>query len=67
MLERDLDLIRPDLIIFGIGINDAAERSFEKHSFKKNYDELIKVIKRVNPDCALLFMTNNDSYKKVKD
>ncbi len=64
--ERDLDLIRPDLIIFGIGINDAAEKSFEKHSFKKNYDELIKVIKRVNPDCALLFMTNNDSYKKVK-
>jgi lysophospholipase L1-like esterase len=64
--ERDLDLIRPDLIIFGIGINDAAEKSFEKYSFKKNYDELIKVIKRVNPDCALLFMTNNDSYKKVK-
>lgn len=64
--ERDLNLIRPDLIIFGIGINDASEKDFEKNNFKKNYDELIKVIKRVNPDCALLFITNNDSYKKVK-
>ena len=36
--ERDLNLIRPDLIIFGIGINDA----------------------------AILFVTNNDSYSKVK-
>ena len=64
--ERDLELIRPDLIIFGIGINDAAEKDFEKQVFKRNYDELIQVIKRVNPDCALLFMTNNDSFKRVK-
>ena len=64
--ERDLELIKPDLIIFGIGINDAAEKDFEKEVFKRNYDELIQVIKRVNPDCALLFMTNNDSFKRVK-
>ena len=64
--ERDLNLIRPDLIIFGIGINDAAEKDFEKNNFKRNYNELIKVIKRINPDCALLFITNNDSYKREK-
>ncbi len=64
--ERDLNLIRPDLIIFGIGINDAAENDFDATVFKNNYDELINVIKRVNPDCALLFVTNNDSYKRVK-
>ena len=64
--ERDLELIHPDLIIFGIGINDAAEDDFEKQTFMRNYDALIRVIKRVNPDCALLFMTNNDSYKRVK-
>ena len=64
--ERDLELIRPDLIIFGIGINDASEKDFEKNNFKKNYNALIKIIKRVNPDCALLFMTNNDSYKREK-
>ncbi len=64
--ERDLELIRPDLIIFGIGINDAAEKDFEKNTFMRQYNELIKVIQRVNPDCALLFLTNNDSYKREK-
>lgn len=64
--ERDLKLIRPDLVIFGIGINDAASDNFEKETFKRNYGELIRVIKRVNPDCALLFMSNNDSYKAIK-
>ena len=64
--ERDLQLIKPDLIIFGIGINDAAEKDFEKRTFMKNYDDLIQIIQRVNPDCALLFLTNNDSYKRVR-
>lgn len=64
--ERDLQLIRPDLIIFGIGINDAAEKDFEKETFKRNYRQLISIIQRVNPDCALLFLTNNDSFKRIK-
>jgi len=64
--ERDLELIRPDLIIFGIGINDASEKDFTKESFMDNYDALIEIIQRVNPDCALLFMTNNDSFKRIK-
>jgi lysophospholipase L1-like esterase len=64
--ERDLNLIRPDLIIFGIGINDAADKDFEVKYFKRNYNKLIQIIQRVNPDCAILFVTNNDSYKKEK-
>ena len=64
--ERDLELIKPDLIIFGIGINDAAEKDFTKEAFKYNYDQLIEIIQRVNPDCALLFMSNNDSFKRMK-
>lgn len=64
--ERDLNLIKPDLIIFGIGINDAAEKDFDKETFKQNYAELINIIQHVNPDCALLFVTNNDSFKRIK-
>ena len=64
--ERDLNLIHPDLVIFGIGINDAAEKDFNTNYFMRNYGELIHIIKRVNPDCALIFVTNNDSYKRVK-
>ena len=61
--ERDLALIKPDLIIFGIGINDAAEKDFEVEAFKQSYRELIGIMQDVNPDCALLFLTNNDSFK----
>lgn len=64
--ERDLDLIKPDLIIFGIGINDAAEKDFDKETFKQNYAELISIMQHVNPDCALLFVTNNDSFKRKR-
>ena len=64
--ERDLALIRPDLVIFGIGINDATEKGFSVQTFKRNYGTLIDIIKQVNPDCALLFVTNNDSFKRIK-
>ena len=64
--ERDLALVKPDLVVFGIGINDAAGQDFSKETFKTNYKELISIIRNVNPDCALLFVTNNDSYKSIR-
>ena len=64
-LERDLRLVNPDLVIFGIGINDATSDTFTQEKFIRDYDALIDIIHRVSPDCALLFITNNDSYKKV--
>ena len=64
-LKRDLRLVNPDLVIFGIGINDAAADSFTKEKFINDYSMLIDTILDVNPQCALLFVTNNDSYKKV--
>ena len=64
--ERDLALIKPDLVVFSIGINDAADKDFTEFCFKQNYKELISIIQRVAPDCALLFVTNNDSFKKVR-
>lgn len=62
--ERDLKLIKPDLIIFGIGVNDAADEDFDAETFKQNYRELIGIMLAINPDCAMLFITNNDSYQR---
>ena len=64
--ERDLHLIKPDLVIFGIGINDATPYNFNDTTFMKNYDLLIQDIKRVSPECALIFVSNNDSYRRRK-
>lgn len=66
-LERDLRLVRPDLVILCIGINDAFEDGFSETAFIKNYIKLISVIRSVNPNCALLFVSNNDSFIKDND
>ena len=65
-LERQLGLMPPDLVIFSIGINDAYENNFLKESYGKNYDTLIQRIYSVNPEAAILFTTNNDSYYHQK-
>lgn len=67
-LERDLHLVNPDLAIFAVGINDSACSSdaFKPEKFKDNYRRLINIIRRVSPDCAFIFITNNDSYRYVK-
>ena len=53
---RDLEMVRPDLVIFGIGINDASGKEFHKDDFIRRYKTLVSRIKAVNPDCALLFI-----------
>jgi len=63
-LENDLTFVKPDLCIFSIGINDASGTDFDTNYFQNNYKELIRRIKTVYPDCAILFTTNNDSYRK---
>jgi lysophospholipase L1-like esterase len=66
--SRDLQLVKPDLVIFGLGINDSAcdPRKFSPAKFKNNYRRLIREVLEVSPDCAIIFHTNNDSYRYVK-
>ncbi|MDD4848410.1 MAG: GDSL-type esterase/lipase family protein [Bacteroidales bacterium] len=62
---RDLELLQPDMVIFGIGINDASKDDFDTIAFKNNYLQLIDSVRKINPDCAFVFFTNNDSYKRI--
>ena len=66
-LPRDLQLVRPDLAIFAVGINDSAVKAvnFKPEVFKNNYRRLIRLIREQSPDCAFIFITNNDSYRYV--
>ena len=54
------------MVIFGIGINDAAAPDFDTAAFRANYASLIDSIRSVNSDCAFVFITNNDSFRRVK-
>ena len=68
VLEEEMKLVCPDMIIFGIGINDAATTydNFNPETFKANYRTLIDKTKKVSPKAALLFITNNDCYQSVR-
>lgn len=65
-LERDLALVHPDLVVLAIGINDAVPVDFSGDVFKARYKALISRIRSVSPDCALLFVTNNDSFRRSR-
>ena len=63
---RDMKAFPPDLVIFGIGVNDAYGNDFDSTVFKNNYLQLIARIREANPDCAFIFLSNNDTGKKVR-
>jgi lysophospholipase L1-like esterase len=62
-LVRDLAFVRPDLVILSIGINDIQGTDFNPDRFIRNYEKILSYIHAVNPHCAILFTTNNDSYR----
>ncbi|MCX7743152.1 MAG: GDSL-type esterase/lipase family protein [Flavobacteriales bacterium] len=66
LLPAHLREIKPDLVIMGIGINDAAGKEFEPWIFENNYRKLIDSIRAASPGAAILLITNNDSYKKYR-
>jgi len=56
--------IAPDLVICGIGVNDAnvPADDFDSGLYMSRYDSLINSFKAANPSVCLLFVTNNDTY-----
>ncbi|WP_167571971.1 GDSL-type esterase/lipase family protein [Aquimarina algiphila] len=64
--EDQLMLYTPDLFIVSIGTNDAYHPDFNPASYKAYYTDLIKLVQKANPDCAVLLTVPNDSYYKKK-
>jgi lysophospholipase L1-like esterase len=62
LFEEQLALLQPDVVILGLGINDAYGRRFSTSRFKNNYAQLIERIYKASPNTAVIFTTNNDSY-----
>ncbi len=62
LFEKQLAELKPDLVILGIGINDAYTRKFSQQHYEENYFELIREIRRAAPQTAIILTTNNDSY-----
>jgi len=62
LFEEQLKQLKPDLVILGLGINDAYGKRFFQSDYEANYGALIKRIRRAAPETAIIFTTNNDSY-----
>lgn len=63
-LEEELALLKPDLVVFSIGINDAHDPDFCASCYEKNYEKLIAQVRNANPEAAVLLVTNSDSFRK---
>lgn len=61
-MPAELALVKPDLVIFSIGINDAHDSNFSEARYKANYRELLARVRSVAPDAAILLTTNTDSF-----
>lgn len=57
-----LRTLKPDLVIFSIGVNDSQGPNFNKQDFTTNYDTLVARVRRASPGCAILFTTVTDNY-----
>lgn len=66
-LEEQLAFVKPDVAIMAVGINDAnvPKGKFSKEMFKARYNNLLSKIYAVNPNCAVIFITNNDCVVRV--
>ncbi|WP_346858003.1 GDSL-type esterase/lipase family protein [uncultured Draconibacterium sp.] len=62
LFEEQLAELKPDLVILGLGINDAYGNKFSQSKFESNYAELIAKIRKAAPNTAIIFTSNNDSY-----
>ncbi len=62
LLSQQLATIKPDLVILGLGINDAYGKNFSQRDYERNYDKLVKEIRKANPNVSIIYTTNNDSY-----
>jgi lysophospholipase L1-like esterase len=66
LFDEHMAEIKPDMVIMGIGINDASGKDFDVSVFESNYRKLIASIRTVSPDVAIILITNNDSFRKSR-
>lgn len=66
--EKQFQLYTPDMFIISLGTNDAymPKSEFDPENFRMYYEAFIQMIRRVNPECAILLMVPNDDYYQRK-
>ncbi|NPA68226.1 MAG: hypothetical protein GXO50_06415 [Chlorobi bacterium] len=64
LLEKQLNVLKPDLIIISLGTNDTYGKNFSPERYKKHYSQFIEKIKNALPQTAIMLTVPNDCYYK---
>ncbi|MBN1599542.1 MAG: hypothetical protein JW894_14705 [Bacteroidales bacterium] len=59
---KHLESIKPEMVIFSVGTNDAYTRRFDAKQYRKEYHQLIDSTLKAVPDVFILLTVPNDSY-----
>jgi lysophospholipase L1-like esterase len=66
LLAEQLALMHPDLVILSLGTNDAFTKSFDPEVYRRNYIQLIGIIRSAAPQTSILITVPNDVYLNKK-
>jgi lysophospholipase L1-like esterase len=66
LLGKQMETIKPDLVILSLGTNDTYTKNFRDDYYKLAYKQLIHTIKKAVPDVAFLITVPNDSYYRKR-
>ena len=63
---EQLGQLPPDVVVFGLGINDAhkVRGEFDTVAYELRYDSLVAAVRSVNPHAEFIWLTNNDALYK---
>jgi lysophospholipase L1-like esterase len=64
LFTQQMTVIKPDLVIFSLGVNDVQDKNFSGDEFIAHYDTLVSWVKRASPGCAIMFTTITDNFVK---
>lgn len=66
LMEEELHWFVPDLAIVAIGTNDAYTPNFNPEKYRDQYRNFLQMLRRVNPEVALLLVVPNDAYYRKR-
>lgn len=66
LLESQLRVMAPDLVIISLGTNDASAKRFSTTGFQNAYGELLRRVRSALPETAILLTAPGDSNRRRK-
>ncbi|MCF6183265.1 MAG: GDSL-type esterase/lipase family protein [Bacteroidales bacterium] len=67
LLEKQLSVVKPDLVIISLGTNDTYGKIFYPERYKRHYVDFLNKIKNAVPDAAIILTVPNDCYYRRRD